>query len=87
MESLYLKQSVHLGLIPGELTGTLPPGVGFPMRNGLACVTDPGRQLSHIFTSMFLHGSWMHLLGKPIISALGAYPGPVLTRWISVTVI
>src|SRR5690349_2910474 len=54
----------NLGLIPGELTGTLPPGVGFPMGNGVACVTDRGRQVSHIFTSMFLHGSWMHLLGN-----------------------
>jgi membrane associated rhomboid family serine protease len=34
------------------------------MGNGLVCITDPGRQYSHIFTSMFLHGSWMHLLGN-----------------------
>ena len=54
----------NLGLIPGELTGTLRAGVGFPMGDGLVCVTDPGRQSSHIFTSMFLHGSWMHLLGN-----------------------
>jgi membrane associated rhomboid family serine protease len=31
---------------------------------GLVCLTDPGRQLSTLFTSMFLHGSWMHLLGN-----------------------
>ena len=53
-----------LGLIPGELTLSLPPGTRFPMGDGLACLTDPGRQVSHIFTSMFLHGSWMHLLGN-----------------------
>jgi membrane associated rhomboid family serine protease len=34
------------------------------MGEGLACVTDPGRQVSHLVTSMFLHGSWMHLLGN-----------------------
>jgi membrane associated rhomboid family serine protease len=28
------------------------------------CLTDPGRQVSNVFTSMFLHGSWMHLLGN-----------------------
>ena len=28
------------------------------------CLTDPGRQVSHVVTSMFLHGSWMHLLGN-----------------------
>lgn len=54
----------NLGLIPGELTGALPPGTGFPMGEGLVCVTDPGRQVSHVVTSMFLHGSWLHLLGN-----------------------
>jgi membrane associated rhomboid family serine protease len=53
-----------LGLIPGELTLSLPPGTQFPMGEGVACLTDPGRQLSNVVTSMFLHGSWMHLLGN-----------------------
>jgi membrane associated rhomboid family serine protease len=53
-----------LGLIPGELTGTLAPGTRFPMGEGIVCLTDPGRQFSHVFTSMFLHGSWMHLIGN-----------------------
>jgi membrane associated rhomboid family serine protease len=54
----------NLGLIPGELTGTLSPGTAFPMGEGLVCLTDPGSQASHVLTSMFLHGSWMHLLGN-----------------------
>jgi len=54
----------NLGLIPGELTGLVPPGRGFPIAEGLACVTDPGRQFGNVLTSMFLHGSWMHLLGN-----------------------
>jgi rhomboid family protein len=63
--ALPLAKSVcELGLIPGELTGTLPPGVRFPMGDGLVCLTDPGRQFSHLITSMFLHGSWMHLIGN-----------------------
>ena len=53
-----------LGLIPGELTGSLPAGTRFPMGDGVVCLTDPGRQVSHVFTSMFLHGSWMHLIGN-----------------------
>src|SRR5216683_601480 len=60
-----------LGLIPGELTGMLPPGTRFPMGEGLVCLTDPGRQISHIFTSMFLHGSWMHLIGDNIEDSMG----------------
>ena len=54
----------NLGLIPGELTGSLPVGTRFPIGDGLFCATDPGRQISHLVTSMFLHGSWMHLLGN-----------------------
>ena len=54
----------NLGLIPGELTGLLPPGRGFSMGQGTVCVTDPGRQVSHLITSMFLHGGWMHLIGN-----------------------
>ncbi|MPY88686.1 MAG: rhomboid family intramembrane serine protease [Luteitalea sp.] len=54
----------NLGLIPGELTGTLAPGTGFAMGERLVCLTDPGPQLSNVITSMFLHGSWMHLLGN-----------------------
>lgn len=62
---LPLARSVcNLGLIPGELTGLLPPGRGFPMGQGVVCLTDPGRQASHLITSMFLHGGWMHLIGN-----------------------
>jgi membrane associated rhomboid family serine protease len=58
------KSVCELGLIPGELTLSLPPGTRFPMGDKLVCLTDPGRQISHLITSMFLHGSWMHLLGN-----------------------
>ena len=54
----------ELGLIPGELTLSLPVGTRFPMGDGLVCTTDPGPQPLHLITSMFLHGSWMHLLGN-----------------------
>ena len=53
-----------LGLIPGELTGMLRPGARFPLGDGLACVIGPGPRPFHVLTSMFLHGSWMHLLGN-----------------------
>ena len=54
----------NLGLIPGELTLSVRPGTGFPMGDDVACLMDPGRQTPHVLTSMFLHGSWMHLLGN-----------------------
>jgi len=52
------------GLIAGEFTLRLAPGTSFPMGEGLACLTDPGRQPFNVLTSMFLHGSWMHVLGN-----------------------
>ena len=63
--TLALARSVcEYGLIAGELTGRLPPGTPFPMGEGLVCLTDPGRQVFNVLSSMFLHGSWMHLLGN-----------------------
>ena len=63
--ALPLAQSVcELGLIPGELTLSLPAGTVFDLGDDLSCVTDSGRQTSSVVTSMFLHGSWMHLLGN-----------------------
>ena len=58
------KSVCELGLIPGELTAAVPPGARFPIGQGLECMTDPGRQYVHLLTSMFLHGSWMHLIGN-----------------------
>src|SRR5258708_15267758 len=58
------KSVCELGLIPGELTLSVPVGTAFRMGENLVCLTDPGRQVSHVLTSMFLHGSWMHLLGN-----------------------
>ena len=52
------------GLIAGELTGQAVPGSGIPMGNGMTCLVDAGPEYLSIFTSMFLHGSWMHLLGN-----------------------
>lgn len=55
----------NLGLVPGELSGMAPLGSGIPIARGLACVVDD--QGINWFTpvlSMFLHGSWMHLLGN-----------------------
>jgi membrane associated rhomboid family serine protease len=64
-ETLALARSVcNLGLIPGELTESVPPGTRFPLGEGLVCLTDPGAGAVNLFTSMFLHGSWMHLLGN-----------------------
>ena len=53
-----------LGLIPGELTLSVPPGTPLPISERAVCLTAEGRQTMNLVTSMFLHGSWMHLLGN-----------------------
>lgn len=51
------------GLIPGELTLQAQPGSGFEMGVGF-CEVDEGRAPLHVLTSMFLHGSWLHIIGN-----------------------
>jgi membrane associated rhomboid family serine protease len=66
-QPLSLAASVcNQGLIAAELTGMARPGTSFEMDKqlGLVCATDPGRQPLNLLTSMFLHGSWLHLLGN-----------------------
>ncbi|MHB1298576.1 MAG: rhomboid family intramembrane serine protease [Gemmatimonadaceae bacterium] len=57
----------NLGLVPGELSGMAPLGSGIPITRTLSCVIDAER--INWFTpviSMFLHGSWAHLLGNAL---------------------
>jgi membrane associated rhomboid family serine protease len=64
--TLQLAVSVcNLGMVPGELTGEAPLGLGIPLGQGLACVIDnePVNVVTPV-TSMFLHGGWGHLLGN-----------------------
>lgn len=59
------KSVCNLGLVPGELTQRAAVGTAVPIGPGMACVVDrePINWLTPL-TSMFLHGSWMHLLGN-----------------------
>ncbi|MDZ4864667.1 MAG: rhomboid family intramembrane serine protease [Gemmatimonadota bacterium] len=60
-----LSRSVcQLGLIPGEFLLRLPDGFRIPLGKGMDCVVTTGRTWYAPLTSMFLHGSWMHLLGN-----------------------
>jgi membrane associated rhomboid family serine protease len=55
----------QFGLIPGELTHRVRMGLEVPLGDGLACVVrdSPVNKFTPIL-SMFLHGSWGHLLGN-----------------------
>ena len=60
-----------LGMVPGELTHAAALGTSVPIGPGLACVVDNDR--INVFTpllSMFLHGSWMHIIGNMLYLAV-----------------
>jgi membrane associated rhomboid family serine protease len=60
-----LAQSVcTLGLIPGELLGTLPAGTSFPVGPNTACVLTGDAGLHTAISHMFMHGGWLHLIGN-----------------------
>jgi rhomboid family protein len=51
------------GSIPGAITGTIPAGSSVQLGPGAICRV-PGTGAVTILTSMFMHGSWMHLIGN-----------------------
>ena len=68
LDALRLGASVcNYGLVPGELTHRAALGMAVPIGPGLACVVDaePINVLTPL-TSMFLHGSWGHILGNAL---------------------
>jgi membrane associated rhomboid family serine protease len=57
----------NLGLVPGEITGRAAVGVAIPIGPGLSCTVD-NESINYLtpLISIFLHGSWMHLLGNAL---------------------
>lgn len=50
-------------LIPGDLLNTVADGVRFRTSETVTCVVG-GRDISTVFTSMFMHGGWLHIIGN-----------------------
>lgn len=53
-----------LGLVPGELLQSLPAGTGVQIGPNLFCVVTETPNWASMLTHMFLHGSWMHIIGN-----------------------
>ena len=47
-----------------DMFARLPDGFRIPLSEGMDCVVTSGRTWYAPLTSMFMHGSWMHLLGN-----------------------
>jgi membrane associated rhomboid family serine protease len=54
----------RFALVPGDLLGTLEPGSNFPVGPGAVCQTGASPAWYTLFSSMFMHGSWLHLIGN-----------------------
>ncbi|HEX9703710.1 MAG TPA: rhomboid family intramembrane serine protease [Gemmatimonadales bacterium] len=54
----------ELGLVPGELLGTVPAGTAVPLSPTHACVVESEPSYATLLTSMFMHGGWFHLIGN-----------------------
>ena len=63
-EPFLTKSIVHFGLIPGELLGTITPGTSIPLNSQLSYVIESTPHWSTLFTSMFMHGGWFHIIGN-----------------------
>jgi membrane associated rhomboid family serine protease len=60
-----LSRSVcELGAVPGELLGTVQPGLGVPISPNTLCVVDARANWLTPLTSMFLHGGWFHIISN-----------------------
>ena len=54
----------ELGAIPGEILGSVRPGTQVPLGPGHSCVIGESGGIRPLFTHMFLHGGWFHILGN-----------------------
>lgn len=55
----------NFGMVPGELTHMAPVGLTVPLGYGMGCAVDHNSiNLLTPILSIFLHGSWTHLLGN-----------------------
>lgn len=60
-----LSESLCLyGLIPGDLLGNVVPGTSIALSDTLGCRLDGVSNPKSLFTSMFMHGGWLHILGN-----------------------
>jgi membrane associated rhomboid family serine protease len=60
----FYRSLCQLSLIPGEFLGRIPSGSALPGFQGLRCIAGGGPVWITPISSMFLHGSWMHILGN-----------------------
>ena len=63
-EPLLARSVCELGLIPGELLGRVAAGTRVELGPGASCVIGGGASWYTPLSSMFMHGSWFHIVGN-----------------------
>jgi membrane associated rhomboid family serine protease len=63
-EASLARSVCELGLIPGELLGRVAAGTRVEIGPNATCVLGQGESWYTPITSMFMHGSWMHIIGN-----------------------
>ena len=64
MEPAISRSVCDLGLIPGEVLGTVASGTIVPISPTAGCRLEADGSWYTALTSMFLHGGWLHLIGN-----------------------
>jgi membrane associated rhomboid family serine protease len=59
-----IESVVTLGLIPGELLGTLDAGTRVDLGPNIAYVIEGSPHWFTLISHMFMHGGWLHLIGN-----------------------
>jgi membrane associated rhomboid family serine protease len=63
-EPALVRSVCELGAVPGELLGTVRAGTEVPVGPDSVCVVEGTARWVTAVTHMFLHGSWLHILGN-----------------------
>ncbi|MEM9624523.1 MAG: rhomboid family intramembrane serine protease [Pseudomonadota bacterium] len=58
------KSFCQYALVPGDLLNSVSAGTLFPVSETLACRITADQPVASLFSSMFMHGSWMHIAGN-----------------------
>lgn len=63
-EAALVRSLCDFGLIPAALLGQLPPGASVALGDGHSCTVGSVPPWATVLSSMFMHGSWFHLVGN-----------------------
>jgi membrane associated rhomboid family serine protease len=58
------KSMCQFALIPGDLLSNVVPGTNMPVSQTLACQLNGQGEVKTLFSSMFMHGGWLHIIGN-----------------------